>query len=136
MTNPRDGRGNLLDPAVMAEIASASSGRQWRIAAAVAQLALESLQTRPPQLDAALSEIRSGRRDPTTQKIVADVAERLDQLYLEMYDDAKPGGPTAGWESVFSQARAVASLGSYSTAIHERLPLRPCTRPFMRSEAT
>jgi len=42
---------------------------------------------------------------------VADVAERLDQLYLEMYDDTKAGGPTAGWESVFSQARAAASLG-------------------------
>jgi hypothetical protein len=102
--------GRLLDPVVRNEIASASVNRQRRIAAEVAAYALSSLPNRPPELDAAVAELMSGRRDPATRRIVAGVAERLDQLYLEMHDDEKPGGRTAGWEPAFSVARAAAAV--------------------------
>jgi hypothetical protein len=110
MTKPGVGRGKLLDPVVRNEIASAPVDRQWRIAATVAAFALGSLPARPPELDTAVAELLSGKRDPATRRTVADVAEHLDRLYLEMHDDEKPGGRTDGWEPAFSTARAAAAI--------------------------
>jgi hypothetical protein len=53
-----------------------------------------------------VAELLSGKRDPATRRTVADVAEHLDQLYLEMHDDEKPDG----WEPAFRTARAAAAI--------------------------
>lgn len=111
MTDAKAGRGRLLDPTVRDEIAGASPERRRRIAIAVAALALRSLPSSPQELHSALSEIQSGALDPATRVRVAEVAARLDDRYLDMFDDEKPGGRTEGWEEVFHSARAAAALG-------------------------
>ena len=42
---------------------------------------------------------------------VDDAAAELDDRYLDLHDDEKSGGRTAGWEEAFRLARAAASLG-------------------------
>jgi hypothetical protein len=111
MSDAKVGRGSLLDPVVRGEITAASPERRRRIAVAVAAMALQSLASRPPELDSALSEIQSGVLNRATRELVAQVAEHLDDRYLDMFDDEIPSGRTEGWEEVFSSARAAAALG-------------------------
>jgi hypothetical protein len=48
--------------------------------------------------------------DPSTVARVASLAEELDERYLDLHDEDKPGGRSPGWREAFRLARAASAL--------------------------
>jgi hypothetical protein len=100
----------LLDPLIRRAIESASPTRLRRIAIAAAAAALADQPECPEELDQALALLSSGSMDDQVRTRVCDVAAALDDRYLTLFDDEKPGGQTEGWEEAFRLARAASAL--------------------------
>jgi hypothetical protein len=130
----------LLPPAVQRELAGAGPDRLRRIAVACAALAIQRTGVREPVFDRAVEQMRTGALNAETARAVRDLAKRLDEAYLDLQDDEKPGGRADGWEHAFEVARAAASLSfalasdhpSAVDAIYEALSaLRPADEPLL-----
>jgi hypothetical protein len=82
------------------------------MAVAAASRAIDGWSDHPPALDAALREALAGPVDDALRAEVQAIADELDHRYLDLYDEEKPGGRTAGWEVAFRRARAAAAVAS------------------------
>jgi hypothetical protein len=104
----------MLDPVhdrrvVEAAVEELPPDRCRRVAVAAARRALDGWPERPAVLDATLREALAGPVSAALRAEVLGIADELDDRYLDLYDEAKPGGRTPGWEAVFSRARAAAA---------------------------
>lgn len=93
--------------AVQAAVSGLPPERCRRIAVAAASRALDAWADHPAALDAVLVSASPGLRAE-----VGRIADDLDDRYLDLHDDEKPGGQTPGWEALFRQARTAAAVVS------------------------
>ena len=99
-----------LDRRIIAELSTASPERLRRIAIAAAAAAVDRAPDSPLLLTLAVADLRRGALDAPSRDAVMKLAAELDDLYLDLHDDEKPGGATAGWEAAFVTARAAAAV--------------------------
>ena len=94
-------------PAVQDAVSGLPPERCRRVALAAAKRAVDAWADHPAALDAALVGASPGLRAE-----VQRLAEDLDDRYLDLHDDEKPGGQSPGWEAAFRRARTAAAVVS------------------------
>jgi hypothetical protein len=98
-----------LPEAIQVEIDHAPDARRRRMAIRCAALAIQDTGLSFAALDLLMTDLRAGRLDTRIAAEGREFAERLDNEYLVMQDDEKPGGRSEGWKTAFRAARAAAS---------------------------
>jgi hypothetical protein len=101
---------DTLGGELAAEIRSAPADDLRRMAIAVAALVSKSHPELPAEFRTAVELLESGATEPDNLARVSREADRLDDTYLEMHFDEKPGGQTDGWERAYSTARAAFAI--------------------------
>src|SRR5262245_59393415 len=71
---------------------------------------LDSFPELPPVFRTVIEQMRAGGRDGASFAEMSSVADQLDETYLDLQDEEKPGGRTAGWERAQSVARAAFAI--------------------------
>jgi hypothetical protein len=104
------GTGRFLPDDVRSELQRATQERLREIAVAAASAALAGVGEFPSELASAVSELRSGLIITSTAARVQKLAEQLDDRYLGLKDERKPGGQSPDWEQAFFLARAGAAV--------------------------
>ena len=107
---PSRQRWESLDPRIVAELTRATHDRLKRIAVAAAAVAVDRTKGCPAVLRNAVAELQLGEHVDTSKEAVAALAAELDDQYLDLQDDEKPGGRSPGWEEAFNLARAAAAV--------------------------
>jgi hypothetical protein len=102
-------RRDLLDPRVRSALERASPEQLRRLALAAATCAVQSIETRPSELDDLLSEAQGFQGEASIADRVRLLAEELDDRYLALH--AESGGDTSDREVLlFRVARAAAAI--------------------------
>jgi hypothetical protein len=102
----------LLRADIQAEIEASPAERLRRIAVAVADHVATQVPGLPVEIEEALVALRSSQPDRAIETSAVEAAERLDDTYLELHDDEKPGGQSPDWEAAYRLARAAAAIRS------------------------
>jgi hypothetical protein len=99
---------------------AASEPQLQRVAAAIAQAAVERTGLAEPAISEALEHLQGSRPpQPALQKRVADLTEQLDEEYfrLKELEDDDDDGPEPRVLATFSKARAAAAVAAALGAV-------------------
>jgi hypothetical protein len=97
---------DTLEGEIPREIRNASLDAWRTIAIAVASAAASAHPELPVEFHEAVHRLRSGKPHSDLLFRINEAADELDDLYLDLHADEKPGGQSPDWETAFRTARA------------------------------
>jgi hypothetical protein len=97
---------DTLDGPIPAAVRGANAAQQRAIGFAIAELMVDRFPDLPGEFRAAVEAARANAFGRDAHDRLSAAADQLDETYLDMQDDEKPGGRTLGWEHAASLARA------------------------------